>query len=141
MLERIRRGGLLDHGSLTLRQRELVILRTCARCGAEYEWGIHVAVFAPQTGMTPAEIAATAQGGADDALWTAEERLILRLADSLHDTAGIDDPLHAELAAAFSPAQLVELVVLAGFYHTISFAVNAFAIEPEPEAARFPARA
>ena len=28
--------------SLSLREREIVIDRTCARCGCEYEWGVHV---------------------------------------------------------------------------------------------------
>ena len=39
-------GGLLDRGNLTLRQREIVIDRTTARCRSEYEWGVHVALFA-----------------------------------------------------------------------------------------------
>ena len=39
-------AGLLDRGHLTLRQREIVIDRTTALCGSEYEWGVHVALFA-----------------------------------------------------------------------------------------------
>ncbi len=39
-------GGLLDKGPLSLRQREIVIDRTTARLGAEYEWGVHIALFA-----------------------------------------------------------------------------------------------
>jgi alkylhydroperoxidase family enzyme len=38
-------GRLLDRGSLSLRERELVIDRTCFRCGSEYEWGVHVALL------------------------------------------------------------------------------------------------
>lgn len=34
-------GALLDRGSITLREREIVIDRACARCGSEYEWGVH----------------------------------------------------------------------------------------------------
>ena len=67
------------------------------------------------------------------------DRAILRLCDALHDRADVDDALWAELAAEFAPAQLVELIVLAGFYHTVSFATNALRIELEPGAARFPA--
>src|ERR1043165_2211748 len=44
-LQRFRAGALLDRGSIGLRSRELMILRTCALCGAEYEWGVHVAGF------------------------------------------------------------------------------------------------
>ena len=45
VLQRLLAGGLLDKGSIPLRIRELMILRTCALCGAEYEWGVHVAAF------------------------------------------------------------------------------------------------
>jgi hypothetical protein len=44
--ERFRAGGLLDRGLLTLRQREIVIDRTCALNECEYEWGVHMAFFA-----------------------------------------------------------------------------------------------
>lgn len=43
VLQRMFAGNLLDAGSVSARVRELVILRTCARCGSEYEWGVHVA--------------------------------------------------------------------------------------------------
>lgn len=141
VLDRIRLGGLLDKGSISLRQRETMILRTCALCGAEYEWGVHVKIFQPHTGMSQAQIADTARATTDPALWREDEHLILALADALHASAKVDDALHARLQAAFSPAQLVELVVLAGFYHTISFVIGAFAIANEPDSPRFPARA
>ncbi|MGH3345776.1 MAG: hypothetical protein ACRDO4_02230, partial [Nocardioides sp.] len=41
---------LSRRSSLTLRQRELVIDRTTVRCGADYEWGVHVAAFADKVG-------------------------------------------------------------------------------------------
>ena len=138
VLDRIRLGGLLDKGSISLRQRELMILRTCARCGAEYEWGVHVKIFQPHTGMSDAQIAATVHGKADDASWQDDERLILALADALHENARLDDALYMRLEKSFSAEQMVELVVLAGFYHTISFAIGAFAIENEKDAPRFP---
>jgi hypothetical protein len=48
--------------SLTRRQRELVIDRVCARCGDEYEWGLHIAHWASRVGLSDAEIAALAMG-------------------------------------------------------------------------------
>ena len=42
--------------SLSLRDRELLIDRTCARCGCEYEWGVHVAFFAERVGLTAEQI-------------------------------------------------------------------------------------
>src|SRR5689334_2335153 len=55
---RVMAGGLLDRGSITLRERELVIDRTCWRCGAEAEWGVHVTWFGPKAALSQAEIAA-----------------------------------------------------------------------------------
>src|SRR5258706_15971907 len=62
VLEKIRASNLLDRGSLERRHRELVILRTTARCGCEYEWGVHVAFFAAKVGLGAAEVAATVHG-------------------------------------------------------------------------------
>src|SRR5882724_12455350 len=55
LFRRFMAGGLLDKGSLTLREREIAIDRTCARCGAEYEWGVHIAFFAERVGFGEAE--------------------------------------------------------------------------------------
>ena len=44
--DKFRAGSLLDRGPLSLREREIVIDRTCALTGCEYEWGVHVALFA-----------------------------------------------------------------------------------------------
>ena len=141
VLLRVFGGGLLDRGSIDLRDREIVILRTCARCGSEYEWGVHVAFFAEKAGFTEAEVTATAVGPADDSAWSARDRVLLRLVDELHDTSRIGDDLWQALRQHWDAAQLVELVVLTGFYHSISFATNALGVELESYAARFPTAA
>jgi alkylhydroperoxidase family enzyme len=141
VLAKIRDSNLLDRGSLERRDREIVILRTTARCGCEYEWGVHVAFFAAKVGLGAAEQAATVHGAADDPVWSERERTLIRLADELHDTARLSDPLWKDLRRHWSDAQLVELVVLAGFYHTIAFAVNGLGVVLEAGAARFPAGA
>jgi Carboxymuconolactone decarboxylase family len=63
-------SGLLDRGHLTIRQREIVIDRVTASCGAEYEWGVHVSVYAAKAGLTEAQIASLVGGGPDDDVWT-----------------------------------------------------------------------
>ena len=52
--------------SLTMREREIVILRTCARCRCEYEWGVHLMVFAHRAGLTREEITSLTCGSPDD---------------------------------------------------------------------------
>ncbi len=136
--ERFRAGSLLDRGPVSLRHREIVIDRTCARCGCAYEWGVHVAFFAQRVALTAEQVRATQRGNGDDPVWSAEERLLIRLVDELHDTAGISDGLWRELAVAFSVEQIFELIALVGFYHTVSFFANGFRLAPEPFAAALP---
>jgi alkylhydroperoxidase family enzyme len=139
VLQRMMAGGLLDRGSISLRSRELMILRTVARCDAEYEWGVHVAIYGEKAGWTPAELRSTVHGTAADACWSPEDRLVLRLADQLHDTSRVDDALWADAAAHFAEDQLVELVMLAGLYHAVAYLINATGVQHESYAPRFPA--
>jgi alkylhydroperoxidase family enzyme len=135
---RVMAGGLLDRGSISLREREIVIDRTCARCGSEYEWGVHVAFFAERVGFTASQVAATCAPGPEAGAFPERERLLIRLVDALHDEARVDDALWAALRTEWSEPQLIELIALAGFYHLISFVTNALRIPPEPYGARFP---
>lgn len=136
VLRRIRKGGLLDRGAITLRERELVILRTTALCRSEYEWGVHVAFFAAAAGLSPVEVAATVTG--DAAALPERDRVLFELCDALHRAATVDDAAWRRLAAGRTSEQLIELVALAGQYHAIAYLTNALAIEPEPGAPRFP---
>ena len=131
---------LLGHPAIDPREREIVIHRATARAGAEYEWGVHAVAFGRPLGLTDEQLAATARGGGDDPAWSERDRLLLRLVDELHDTATVSDELWSELAAVWSPSQLLELVVCAGWYRLISQVINAAGIELEPWAERFPAR-
>jgi alkylhydroperoxidase family enzyme len=140
VLRRVRRGGLLDPGRITVRQREIVILRTTARAGAEYEWGVHASFFGAAAGLGDAELTATVIEGPDAPCWSEEEALLVRLADELHEDARPSDATWATLSARFAEDQLIELLVLAGLYRAVSYAVNGTGVALEPGAPRFPAR-
>jgi alkylhydroperoxidase family enzyme len=113
-----------------------MIDRTCARAGSEYEWGVHIALFAERAELTKEQVAATVLAGVSD-IWPARERLVVRLADELHDTSAISDELWNELQAAFSVEQILELILLAGFYHTVAYLTNGLKLPLEAYAARF----
>jgi alkylhydroperoxidase family enzyme len=130
--ERFRAGSLLDRGPLSLRHREIVIDRTCARCGCAYEWGVHVAFFAERVALSPEQIRATVHGTPADPAWADEEKLLIRAVDELHDSSRISDELWAALANTFSVEQIFELIALVGFYHTVSFFANGLRLAPEP---------
>jgi hypothetical protein len=91
-------AGLLGHPTVAPREREIVIHRTCARAGADYEWGVHAVAFAPAVGLSDEQIVATAVGEADDPAWSERDALLVRLADELHDSATVSDELWGALA-------------------------------------------
>jgi len=137
--ERLRpAGAALLGGTLPQAVRELVILRTTARCGAEYEWGVHATAFARALGFDDARLAATVSGTPDDPAFTDDERPLVRLVDELHASGTVAPATFAALAARFDPPSLVELLVLCGFYHLIAFVCNGAQVALEPWAARFP---
>jgi alkylhydroperoxidase family enzyme len=142
ILDKLRSTGsyLLNFGTLDPADRELVIQRTCARCGCEYEWGVHATVFGAQVGLTDDKLAATVTAAPEDgaAPWNAREALLVALADELHDTSTVSDHTWNALSEHYDEAQLVELVALAGQYHAVSFMANALGVEREDAAERFP---
>jgi alkylhydroperoxidase family enzyme len=117
--------------SLSLRDRELVIDRTTARCGCDYEWGVHIAFYGERVALTPAQVRSIAHGTGADPCWSSHDALVIEAVDALHDGATIGDELWARLAAEFSNAQLLDMTLLCGWYHAISFAANAARVEPE----------
>lgn len=130
---------LLGRGAqLGMREREIVIQRVCARLGCEYEWGVHATVFGTPAGLDDKTMKATVLGRPDDKVWRGSDALLVRLVDELHYGACVSDALWAELAAHFSPPQLLEILVLAGWYHVIAFVANGAGVEREAWAQRFP---
>ncbi len=138
VFERFMAGGLLDKGTISFRQREIVIDRACARCGCEYEWGVHIAFFGERAALTPDQVQAFLTGPPDDPVWPREEQLLIQMVDELHETATVSDDLWRDLAGAFTDEQLIELTVLAGLYHMVSFVANTLKLPPESFAAHFP---
>ena len=134
-------GSLLDKGPLNLRQREIVIDRTTARLGCEYEWGVHIALFAERAGFDTARVAATVHGAADDGGWAEDEKALLALVDDLVDRHTLSDAIWSLLTAHFDETQILEAIALVGYYHTICFLCNGLALPLEDYGARFNASA
>jgi hypothetical protein len=121
--------------SLSMRQREIVIDRVTARCGAEYEWGVHVAHFGSRVGLTHDQLVSLTSGSPTDPCWSASERALLVAVDELHDGSDISDVTWNALD--LSDEQRLDLLLLAGWYHAISFVARAARVPFEPGAPRF----
>ena len=141
MTQAMRGWGRYELGrdlSLSMRQREIVIDRTCARCGCEYEWGVHVAFFADRVELTGAQVASLTRGRPTDPCWTdAVDRLLIEVVDALHDDAQLDDDLWRRAIDHLTDAQLLDVLLLCGWYHAISYVANGAGVALEPWAPRF----
>jgi alkylhydroperoxidase family enzyme len=134
--DKFRAGGLLDRGPLPLREREIVIDRTCALTGCEYEWGVHVQLFAAAAGLSEQQVAATRDSDATASCWSAAEQALIAAVDALHHRATLSDGEFAALASHYDDAQILEIILLCGFYRTVSYLANGLALSLEPNAAR-----
>ena len=139
LFQRFMGGGLVDKGNLTLRQREIVIDRVTALGGCEYEWGVHVALFGAKAGLTREQTYSLVHGGADDDCWPeATERILIRTCDALHGTCTLPQAIWTDLSSRFSEMAILEVLMLAGFYRTVTYVANATELPLETFAARFP---
>jgi len=136
--EKFRAGSLLDKGPLSLREREIVIDRTCARTGCEYEWGVHVAIFADAAGLSDEQVRATVLGEPDAPCWSAAEQVLIAAVDALHARATLSAEEFEALSAHYDDAKIFEIMLLCGFYRTVSYLANGLDLPLEESAARFP---
>jgi alkylhydroperoxidase family enzyme len=136
--EKFRAGSLLDRGPLSLREREIVIDRTCALTGCEYEWGVHIATFADAAHLTDEQIRATVRDGAGAPCWSESEQALIAAVDALHVSARLSDAQFKALAAHYDDAKIFEIILLCGFYRTVSYLANGLDLPLEAKAARFP---
>lgn len=136
--EKFRAGSLLDRGPLSLREREIVIDRTCALTGCEYEWGVHVATFGQAAHLTEAQVRATVHENADAPCWSLSEQALISAVDALHARATLSDDEFSKLASHYDDAKIFEIILLCGFYRTVSYLANGLALPLEEKAARFP---
>lgn len=133
--------NLLDKDSpMSLRQREIIILRTTANLNCEYEWGVHVSAFAKVANLDEEQVMATQAANAEAGCWTPEESLLIDCVDQLCARAMIDDQTYEEFQKHWNLEQQLEIFALCGNYHLISFVANTSRIELEQTAARFSAR-
>ena len=114
LFPRFMRAGVLDKGPVPIRDRELVIHRTTARCGAEYEWGVHVNAFGRPLEIGDEVLAATVDRDASSPVFDARQAALVRMCDELHDTSRLSDEAWLGLRDHFDEMQTLELIYTAG---------------------------
>jgi alkylhydroperoxidase family enzyme len=119
---------LLFSERLSPRQRELVVLRVAWRTSASYEWGGH-AIAAQAAGLTAAEIRAVLD---DTATWASSEAALLQAVDELCADNCVSDATWTALRATLVDQQLIEVLVLTGFYRMNAGILNSLGVQLDP---------
>lgn len=119
-------GYFLVHGGLAARERELAILRTASLAASEYELGQHRWLAA--TLLSPGEIA-----GAGDPrrayAWNTRDDVMLRVVDEVFMTDTVSPERWSAASEHFDKREMVELLVLVGFYRMLAGVLNGLGVE------------
>jgi alkylhydroperoxidase family enzyme len=98
---------------------------------------VHVTAFAEAARLTDEQVRATVRGATTEACWSEAEQALIAAVDALHDRATLSDAEFAALSAHYDEAQILEIIMLCGFYRTVSYLANGLAMPLEAKAARF----
>jgi 4-carboxymuconolactone decarboxylase len=120
---------ILGKSTLSVRDRELLILRIGWLCQAVYEWGQHVQI-ARQAGMSDEEIR-SARTGPETTGLSELDRLLLQATDELHADAFVSDSTWQSLQQHYNTQQLMDLVFTVGQYNLVCMALNSFGVQPD----------
>jgi alkylhydroperoxidase family enzyme len=119
---------LLLRGKLDPVLREIVILRIGQLCGSDYEWHQHVSV-ARAVGMDEATLQAVKDQ--DFATLTPPQQAAAAVAEEIKRNNGASAATFERARQFFSPEQLVELCLVAGYYIMTAGFLLSFDIEME----------
>jgi alkylhydroperoxidase family enzyme len=131
-------GHLLMGGAIPEREREIVILRVGWRSGSEYEFGQHTTIGL-RAGLGAEEIDRLADAGSGE--WSPDDAALVALVDELCDDNVVGQPTWDVLATRWNEEQLLELLVLAGYYRLVSGMLNSVGVALESQTPGWPATA
>lgn len=122
-------AGAFQKGVLIPVDRELVILRVAATCGAEYEFEKHAPV-AVRCGLGRGDVEVLRCGSVSSA-WTTHQRSLIEFTDDLLDDDAVDDPVWDKVPFHQDIRAMLELTLLVGFYRMVGGLMNVTRVELE----------
>ena len=109
---------LMFHNTLNARSRDLIILRTGGRSRSEYEFCQHVRV-SRDLKMTEEEILGVRDPDSCRS-YSETDRAVIRAVDELLEKSEVSAATWSTLEKSFSRGELVELLLVAGFWRMIA---------------------
>jgi alkylhydroperoxidase family enzyme len=120
---------LLFSSRLSPRERELAVLRVALETNAEYEWANHVAA-AYAAGVSEDEVRALVNDSSG--IWAESEAAVLDAVAELCAEDCVSDSTWARLRATRDESQMLELLMLIGFYRMNAGLLNSIGVSTEP---------
>jgi alkylhydroperoxidase family enzyme len=124
-------GTLLGKLQLDRKLRELCLLHAVKLVGGEYEWVQHVPI-ALDLGCSQAQIDALAKGDDGASAFDARERAALRFTREVVLDVRASDAALAEVARHLPEREMVELILMAGFYTMLARLTETLGVEVDP---------
>jgi len=126
---------ILNSTTLSVRQRETLLMRIGVLCRSEYEWAAH-SRLGRRAGMTDADverIVAGPESGGGDPL----EVALIRATDELYRDDRVSDETWAALAKGLDTKQLLDVLIAVSGYRATSMAINTAGVQLDANMADF----
>ena len=131
-------GFLLNKGLVPAREREIVILRVGWNARAVYEFGQHT-IIGRNCGLSATEIKALATDDPSAGDWSSDDQALIAVADDLCRDDCVSDATFAQLTSRWNEAEVMELIVVAGFYRLVSGFLNSAGVQLDTGVPSWPA--
>lgn len=120
-------GAVVRYGtSIERRLAEVAIITVAARWQAEFEWWAHARIAREQG--VPATVIDAIGAGADPPFEAEDERIVHAAAGQLAGAGRLDQDTYDAAHRLLGDTGLVELVAVCGYYTTVSYLLNTFAV-------------
>jgi alkylhydroperoxidase family enzyme len=119
-------------GSLSSADRELSILTAGSRFDSAYEMSQHEQI-SQSVGVTSSQRAAVAVGQWDSPEFTESQQALLAFVAAVAASPTVPDPVFESVQRHYSDQQIVEIVILTGFYFLIARVSTVFEIPQDPQ--------
>lgn len=114
---------------LSVREQELIILKSACYFGCDYVWGHHV-VIALEAGVSQSEIDAIPFPPQEKS-WNAKEKALLLSVEALLKTANLSDELWKELKQHYKTEQILDIITVVSQYVLFNAVNNVFGVKLE----------
>jgi alkylhydroperoxidase family enzyme len=121
-------NAILFQQALGARERELVTLLIASQEQGAYEWRLHLDI-AGGVGVQKAQIAAIERNDIASPEFSEREQALLAFASQVSQNVRVEQKLFDAMHAHFSDREIVETIIVIGFYHTMTRITEAIEVE------------